>query len=116
MGPLRSLLYIPGNRPTMLEKARPLPTDVLVPDLEDSVPPAEKGAARALVKSLLPGTNPCRVSAPNITAALAEPGIPKANSGISEPPTMELFAHSDAITPSGMPVPNFSGCLEAFLA
>ena len=35
---LRTLLYIPGNRSSMMEKARSLPADVLVPDLEDSGP------------------------------------------------------------------------------
>lgn len=55
MEPLRTLLFVPGNRSNMIEKARPLPADVLVLDLEDSVPLAEKGAARALVKDSLPG-------------------------------------------------------------
>ncbi|MCK5653935.1 MAG: CoA ester lyase, partial [Dehalococcoidia bacterium] len=33
----------------MIEKARHLPADVLVLDLEDSVPSLEKASARALV-------------------------------------------------------------------
>lgn len=52
---LRSLLYVPGNRTNMIEKARSLDADALVLDLEDSVPPQEKGAARQLVKNSLPG-------------------------------------------------------------
>jgi citrate lyase subunit beta/citryl-CoA lyase len=39
----------------MIEKARNLPADVLVLDLEDSVPTAEKANARALVRDSLSG-------------------------------------------------------------
>ncbi|MCX8213528.1 MAG: CoA ester lyase [SAR202 cluster bacterium] len=51
---LRSLLFVPGNRADMLEKALGLAPDALVPDLEDSVPPAEKAKARDIVASFLP--------------------------------------------------------------
>ncbi len=51
---LRSLLFVPGNRPNMLEKAVGLTPDVVVPDMEDSVPIAEKANARATVASFLP--------------------------------------------------------------
>jgi len=51
---MRSLLFVPGIRPTMMEKARGLPADVIVLDLEDSVPPAEKEMARALVREAIP--------------------------------------------------------------
>ena len=53
MESLRSLLFVPGNRPRMLEKARALPADVVIFDLEDAVPPDEKPAARALVREAL---------------------------------------------------------------
>ncbi len=43
---MRSLLFVPANRPNMIERARSLAADVVVLDLEDSVPPAEKQAAR----------------------------------------------------------------------
>jgi citrate lyase subunit beta/citryl-CoA lyase len=39
----------------MIEKARSLPADVLVLDLEDSVPPAQKEQARTLVRGSLRG-------------------------------------------------------------
>jgi (3S)-malyl-CoA thioesterase len=45
--PYRSALYIPGSRPRALDKARGLPTDVILFDLEDAVTPDEKNAARA---------------------------------------------------------------------
>lgn len=53
MEPLRTLLFVPGNRLNMIEKARHLPADVLVLDLEDSVPSLEKASARALVRDSL---------------------------------------------------------------
>ena len=51
---LRSLLFVPGNRQDMLEKATALPVDALVPDMEDSVPVAEKGQARETIAGMLP--------------------------------------------------------------
>ena len=44
--PLRSVLYIPGSKPRALEKARGLPADAIIFDLEDAVIPEEKVAAR----------------------------------------------------------------------
>ena len=51
---LRSLIFVPGNRPSMLEKARQFDADVLVADLEDSVPPGEKQRARETVAEVAP--------------------------------------------------------------
>ena len=51
---LRSLIFVPGNRPNMLEKARSFDADVVVVDLEDSVPPGEKVNAREIVARLVP--------------------------------------------------------------
>ncbi len=47
--PRRSALYMPGSKPRALQKARGLPADALILDLEDAVVPAEKVAARATV-------------------------------------------------------------------
>ena len=47
--PRRSALYMPGSKPRALEKARGLPADVLILDLEDAVIPAEKASARRIV-------------------------------------------------------------------
>lgn len=49
----RSLLFIPGHRQSMLAKARAVPADAVVFDLEDSVPASEKDTARALVADIL---------------------------------------------------------------
>ena len=47
--PRRSVLFVPGSSAKMLEKARDLPCDVVVLDLEDSVAPESKDAARDTV-------------------------------------------------------------------
>lgn len=44
--PYRSVLYIPGSKPRALDKARSLPVDAIIFDLEDAVSPDEKGQAR----------------------------------------------------------------------
>ena len=51
---LRSLVFVPGNRRDMLEKAVSFPADLLVPDMEDSVPLTEKAAARDVIADMLP--------------------------------------------------------------
>jgi citrate lyase subunit beta/citryl-CoA lyase len=42
----RSMLFVPGNRPDMAPKSVRCEPDVVVIDLEDAVPPAEKADAR----------------------------------------------------------------------
>ena len=44
--PRRSVLYVPGSNPRALEKARTLPADGLILDLEDAIAPDAKAAAR----------------------------------------------------------------------
>jgi citrate lyase subunit beta/citryl-CoA lyase len=51
--PRRSLLYMPGSNPRALEKARSLPADGLILDLEDAVAPEAKESARAIVTAAL---------------------------------------------------------------
>jgi citrate lyase subunit beta/citryl-CoA lyase len=51
--PRRSLLYIPGSNPRALEKARGLPADGLIIDLEDAVAADAKEGARAIVAAAL---------------------------------------------------------------
>jgi citrate lyase subunit beta/citryl-CoA lyase len=51
---LRTLLFVPGCRPEMLIKAAGLLPDALILDLEDSVPPTEKTAARSAVAAAIP--------------------------------------------------------------
>ena len=49
------------------------------------------------------------VSARGITAVTASPGMPNAMMVTSDPATLALFDASEAMMPSGMPVPNFPG-------
>ncbi len=53
MRPWRSVLYIPGSRARALEKARSLPIDAIIFDLEDAVAPDEKIEARETLASAL---------------------------------------------------------------
>jgi len=47
--PRRSVLYMPGSNQRALQKARQLPADALIFDLEDAVAPESKIAAREQV-------------------------------------------------------------------
>ena len=51
--PRRSLLYVPGSNRRALEKARGLPADGSIFDLEDAVAPEAKESARAIVAAAL---------------------------------------------------------------
>ncbi|MGD8340616.1 MAG: CoA ester lyase [Gammaproteobacteria bacterium] len=51
---MRSLLFTPGNKENMLEKAIGSRADVLVPDMEDSVADGDKAAAREQIAKWLP--------------------------------------------------------------
>jgi citrate lyase subunit beta/citryl-CoA lyase len=64
----RSLLFVPGNKEGMLAKALAFAPDAFVPDMEDSVPPSEKGNARETIRQFLPKL-----------AATGVPVIPRVN-------------------------------------
>jgi len=49
----RSMLFLPGNNPNMLINASCLGADAVILDLEDAVSPAEKDAARILVRNTI---------------------------------------------------------------
>ncbi|HJQ46050.1 MAG TPA: CoA ester lyase [Amycolatopsis sp.] len=53
MRPRRSVLYMPGANERALEKAKALPADALILDLEDAVAPDAKEAARERVCGML---------------------------------------------------------------
>ena len=52
---LRSLLFVPGDRPERFAKAAASGADAIILDLEDSVAPARKGAAREAIAAFLAG-------------------------------------------------------------
>ncbi len=66
---LRSLLFVPGNIPRMLDRAIGLRPDAFVPDMEDSVPWDEKANARGVTAAYIPEL-----------AATGVPVIPRVNS------------------------------------
>lgn len=49
----RSMLFLPGNNPNMLINGNCLGADSVIFDLEDAVSPAEKDAARTLVRNTM---------------------------------------------------------------
>ena len=51
---IRSFLYVPGDRPSMLAKAPSRGADVLIIDLEDSVAPNAKEEARRIIGDAIP--------------------------------------------------------------
>ncbi|PPB82152.1 (3S)-malyl-CoA thioesterase [Albidovulum inexpectatum] len=55
--PYRSVLYIPGSRERALDKARELPADAIIFDLEDAVAADEKENARGLLRKKLAATD-----------------------------------------------------------
>lgn len=95
---MRSLLFVPGDNERKFAKARDCGADVLFLDLEDSVSPAKKDAARiavtdwlksvdAIAPSLFVRINPLDTSmAADDLAAVVQPGLagillPKSNGG-----------------------------------
>ena len=50
--PLRSVMFVPGNKEDWMRKAPQYGADALILDLEDSVPDAGKAEARALVRKM----------------------------------------------------------------
>ncbi|PKN29454.1 MAG: CoA ester lyase [Deltaproteobacteria bacterium HGW-Deltaproteobacteria-21] len=52
-GLARSALFVPGNRPERVDKAVATAADLVIIDLEDAVPVAEKAAVRPIVREKL---------------------------------------------------------------
>lgn len=72
----RSVLYIPGSNERALDKARSLPTDAIIFDLEDAVAPDAKADARkTLAKALGDGGYGNRVKIVRINALTSEWGF-----------------------------------------
>jgi citrate lyase subunit beta/citryl-CoA lyase len=94
---LRSLLFVPGDRPDRMDKALGSGADALILDLEDSVTPSKKNEARKAVAEFLARPrasplfvriNPLNASADEDLAAIMpqKPDgivLPKAEGGVS---------------------------------
>ena len=59
-----------------------------------------------------PGMKLCTMKTASIIAVSASPGMPSASSGTRAEAGTALFAVSQAIRPSGAPLPNRSGVFE----
>ncbi|MFC8014410.1 HpcH/HpaI aldolase/citrate lyase family protein [Streptomyces cinereoruber] len=53
MNPYRSMLFVPGHKPTWAEKAVATGVDAIILDLEDSVPATDKADARKTVRETI---------------------------------------------------------------
>ena len=74
--PYRSVLYIPGSKERALEKARSLPCDAIIFDLEDAVAPdAKEGARETLADALRSGGYGKRAKIVRINALTTKWGL-----------------------------------------
>jgi citrate lyase subunit beta/citryl-CoA lyase len=110
--PRRSVLYVPADKPRAIAKARTLPVDAVILDLEDSVAPEKKAEAREALRSALAEPFACDVAVrvnpldtewatEDILAAIAARTdallVPK----VEGPGTLQIVA--DALTQSDAP-------------
>ena len=90
--PLRSALYIPGSKPRALDKARTLPCDAILFDLEDAVSPDEKIAAReTLAQALATGGYGARLKVIRINALDTAWGVDDARAAADMKPDAILL-------------------------
>ncbi|HTG38645.1 CoA ester lyase [Sphingomonas sp.] len=111
---LRSLLFVPGDRPDRFEKALASGADALILDLEDSVTAERKGVAREAVAAFLKGSHDANILvrvnpldsqwvADDARVARAADGVvlPKAESAASVAALADLTGPD---TPSVLPI------------
>ena len=107
---VRNPIFVPGNRRSMLEKATGFATDAVVADLEDSVPMAEKPAARDLVADMIPALAKSGqrviVRVNSLDTGLAEDDI----TAVAQP---DVFAVSVGKITSPDDISEYSGLLDA---
>ena len=97
---LRSLLFVPGDRPDRFDKAAASGADALILDLEDSVVPARKAAAREAVAAYL---NPPRDG--EVAARRADGGgSTERGSPAPEPPPSRADARATSPSQGGLNV------------
>ncbi|GAO38330.1 putative citrate lyase beta subunit [Sphingomonas changbaiensis NBRC 104936] len=84
---LRSLLFVPGDRPERMEKALTLGADALILDLEDSVAPANKAAARAAIADFLTLSQRERVDSGDSPSGVRATGHPHPSAASRLPPS-----------------------------
>jgi citrate lyase subunit beta/citryl-CoA lyase len=85
--PRRSFLFIPDSNPRALDRARGLPADGLILDLEDAVAPDAKESARAIV-----------------TAALTAGGYGERELVLRVNPLDSSWGHGDLVAAATLPI------------
>ena len=95
--PRRSLLFMPGSNARALEKARNLPADGIILDLEDSVAPEAKAGARDQIAQAVAVTDPTGSPAPPTPGTAAPP--PGRWPPRSAPPQPAAAAHGGPAPP-----------------
>ncbi|WP_135507307.1 HpcH/HpaI aldolase/citrate lyase family protein [Roseovarius aestuariivivens] len=103
--PYRSVLYIPGSKERALDKARSLPCDAIIFDLEDAVAPDAKAEARAtLAQALSDGGYGKRVKIIRTNALTTEWGfedvrvLSKAGADVILQPKVNTYADVDNLS------------------
>src|SRR5882724_8314237 len=96
--PRRSVLYMPGANTRALEKARSLPADALIFDLEDAVAPDANEAARTNVVAAA-GTTPSDRREPPRPATGPGTGGVRPAFGPFPPPGADAFLAPKAESP-----------------
>lgn len=98
---MRSLLFVPGDSARKLEKSRTCGADIVIIDLEDSVAPESKSAARKLARSFLA----------ELDGAAQAPAywvrVNPLDSGLTSDDLAGIFSASAA--PAGIMLPKASG-------
>ncbi|MGR3495688.1 HpcH/HpaI aldolase/citrate lyase family protein [Citreimonas sp.] len=94
--PCRSVLYIPASKARALEKARTLPVDAIIFDLEDAVSPSEKAAARETLAEALAQGYGRRLTIVRINALDTEWGRADAEATATMPCDAVLLPKVDA--------------------
>lgn len=101
--PYRSVLYIPGSKERALEKARTMPVDAIIFDLEDAVAPEEKVSARKTLADALAQSYGNRTRVVRINGADTEWGLDDAKAAAAMDcdaillPKVETPAQLDAV-------------------
>lgn len=102
MKPVRSLLFVPGHRRSMIDKALASKADAVILDLEDAVPETEKQLARDTVADVLrdsAGSGPQILVRPNAldTEHFGRDIAAVTDSALTAFLLPKLFSHDDVV-------------------
>ena len=107
--PLRSALFVPGDKPRAIYKAPGLGADALMLDLEDAVAPQNKAAARAAAKDAVAAF---KASGAQAVLRVAEPDSPDLDADLA----CAAAARPDAVLVAKVDHPRQLGAIRGALA